>query len=144
MENLNETQSAPQTANPQTAGGAGPANDSADFQQTAPSDTLEQENQSLGVQESGRLPSAATVRQDNSMWFWGVGILVSLVVIVVITRLLMAEDKTETQSTPAGTKSSSSAKKTSVSSKSAVKKTAVSKKKVTKKRQTAASKRKKR
>lgn len=70
---LLQTQTAPNTGNPQNVGETNSANESADFQQTAPQDLLTQEQRSLVVEETGQplsSPNAPAQVGGSSLVIW--------------------------------------------------------------------------
>ncbi len=105
--NLNDTQSAPDTGNPQNVGESANPSNGADFQQTAPQDLLKQEQrQSLSVQETGEpLPAgSSTVAVDGglSLLWWALLIVLAVVVgsILAIRFLGEREDENITEESP--------------------------------------------
>lgn len=93
--NLNNTQSTPNTANPQNVGERPATNQGADFQQTAPADQLNNQQENLVVQSTGEPLPAGTVKSssDASTWLWLAGIMVLLAVIIFVARLMVADDE---------------------------------------------------
>lgn len=90
---LNQTQEVTNTQNPQDVTSDGASN-AADFQSTAPADALNQEAQSLSVQETGEPLSgtAAAEAASNAAWLWGVGIVLILIVAAVIIYRVLREE----------------------------------------------------
>lgn len=88
---INNTQSAPGTANPQSAVPADGASNGADFQSTAPSEALRNQVDNLSVQETGEPATGsqapATATDFPLGWVVAIGITV-VIGIVVLVRLL--------------------------------------------------------
>ncbi len=96
--------SQPNTANPQTAVPADGASNAADFQTTAPSDTLRNEVENLSVQETGEPLASSGVQAADTGWPIGwvitVGIMaaIALFVLVRLIKEAIEEEKTSTRS----------------------------------------------
>lgn len=109
--NLNNTQTGPQTANPQSVtGGAADAGNSADFQQTAPQDALSRDGrQELSVQNTGEpLSGTVSVASANSisLVWWAVLITTSIIIgSILAIKYLGAQDE-EAAPAPAARKPS--------------------------------------
>lgn len=144
-ENLNQTQSAPQTANPQKASGTDIGSQSSDFQQAATQDALNQgAQQSLSVQNNGEpltgRPAASAGDSVAYIW-WAVLILAVIVVGSILGIKYFNEDAQEPAAGPSPKKSAAASKKKAAT----VKKPAKTKSgKPAKKRKTAAKKRSRR
>lgn len=93
-DNLNQTQNSDQTANPQNSGTYSGASNGADFQSTAPAETLDTSNQALSVQETGE-PLTGMNQPDGGMsaWVWVGGILAVVVIVAIIVKLLRMDDE---------------------------------------------------
>jgi flagellar biosynthesis/type III secretory pathway M-ring protein FliF/YscJ len=123
---LNNTQSAPDTGNPQNAGEANGASDSSDFQKTAPVDALNQ-SRALEVQETGdpvENGSQAAANGSMSNVWWGLGILVIIAIGSMLAIKFLKEQDEENKTAvavPAKSTSKPAEKKSAV--KSTVKKT---------------------
>lgn len=111
---LNNTQSTPNTANPQGAGEANNASNAADFQQTAPSDVLKDRTQDLNVQDTGAQLPVNEAAINWTPWLLGLGIVVLLAALVVAARQFMAaREGAEPIPAPAKSKAAASKKKPS-------------------------------
>ncbi len=120
---LNNTSNTQDSQNPQGTATPG-ANNGADFQQTAPSDTLNQEAENLSVEKTGDPITGLVVKNSEA---FPVGWAIAVVVMVVIAgwvliRLLKEQADDDTPAAPP-VRAVSSAKKP----KPAVKKTAAKK-----------------
>lgn len=113
---LNQTQSTPQTSNPQDAVPSEGASNSADFQSTAPEEALRQQTEALSVQETGDPVSGSTTAAlDNSFSIailFIIGLLIAGAVIFYKLMKETVEESAQPQSKPAATKKSSTTKKT--------------------------------
>lgn len=69
-QDLNNTQSAPDTANPQGVGTSNGASNASDFQETAPQDTLQNQSTSLGVDGVQANNSTQSVTDGLSPFWW--------------------------------------------------------------------------
>lgn len=110
---LNNTQATPNTDNPQDVGGADNANNGADFQQTAPVDVLTK-SQTLEVQQTGDPISGGLPAATDSSWsfvWWGLGILVIVVVASILAiRFLKQQDEEAADVAPATVKEPAASK----------------------------------
>lgn len=103
METRN-TQPATDVANPQDAGTSNGASNAADFQQTAPSETLRNEVDNLTVQETGEPATAGAVQtaNDGMPMGWIITVVVMVIIgIIVLVKLIkesVEEDKTPSRS----------------------------------------------
>lgn len=120
---MENTQSSPNTANPQQAPSAGGASNAADFQSTAPSDALRTEMQNLSVQETGQpLEGGRSVASGSGSNGWIIVVVAMAVVAVfVIFKLIREaiEDNRATSARAAAPAASSSAKKKPATTKKA-------------------------
>ncbi len=134
MDNTNElsnTQNAPQTGNPQNAAPAG-GNNAADFQSTAPSETLNQEAENLTVEQTGD-PITGGVASSNESFPVGWAVVIGVVIVAGIWLLikLFKEEAEETRKPAAAAPAKRASSKAASSSKAATKKPAAKKKKTT-------------
>ena len=99
---LNQTQTTPNTGNPQNVGGTESVNEGSDFQQTAPQDLLSQQQRALAVEETGDpLPAANTPPAGGSsmlIWLILAGLLVAVGVGIWAAKFF---DEDEEVSSPA-------------------------------------------
>lgn len=144
---LNNTQTAPDTRNPQDVIPADGASRAEDFQSTAPQDALNQELDSLEVQSTGE-PLSGTlegVSSDNSIFLGTFAIFVLLAAgAFVLARLLKesSEDIASATSPAAAARPKATANKASKTKKAPAKKKTSSGKPVAKKRKKPSRKRK--
>lgn len=131
--NLNDTQSAPDTGNPQGVGTSNGASNAGDFQQTASQETLQDQNQSLQVEDVTVASQTPANSAGLSPFWWA---LIAFAVVFAISYLAIKLFDTEepaparaaARPTPATTKKKSvankSAKKTTAKKKPAARKSA--------------------
>lgn len=130
MENsTTQTNSTPQTSNPQDAASAGGASNSADFQSTAPKETLNQEAESLSVQQTGEPLKGVTASvMENGL---STIVVLTVIVLVVIGGWILYKllrEAVEENTEPAPKAKATVAKKTTTAKKAPAIKSAVKKK----------------
>ncbi len=123
---LNRTQSTIPTSNPQGATSTEGASNAADFQSTAPSEALNEQTESLSVQETGQpAEGVATVAADGLSTLW-IGIIVVVIAIGGWLLFKLLKETVEEESRPApkpAAKTATTAKKAKTTSKSSARKT---------------------
>lgn len=131
---LNDTQTPSRTDNPQSSTSPSASNGT-DFQNTAPSDALNQEAQNLSVETTGDpIVGKKETQADSSSMMWAFGVLLLVLIGAWIVIRLMQREETIQESAPA---KAQTAKKTvtKTTKKPAPKKSAAkNRKKTTKKR----------
>lgn len=92
---MNNTQSSPDTANPQNVGTSAPVNSGEDFQKTAAPEELNNQRDGLTVETTGEpLPAGTAVSSSSAAtWLWVAGFVALMIVIVYIARLMIADDE---------------------------------------------------
>lgn len=140
--NLNETQSTPNTSNPQDAVPADGASNASDFQSTAPYDALNQEAENLTVQKTGDPLEAQSVSavSDASVVFWVIfGVIVFALSLVLLFKLIKEGKEDDAAVSSAASATSTKPKAT----KTAAKKTPAKAKKASTKKKSAPNQRRK-
>lgn len=130
MENqLNQTQSAPPTSNPQSATSPNGASESTDFQSTAPSDALNQEAEQLSVQETGEpIYGSEQAIPDNAVSVIWIGIVLAIVVVGVWFLAKLLRESVDDNKRPAAKPAASPATKAKSTKKKPVAKKTTKKK----------------